>query len=293
MSSRFRRVAGVALLAAAAGCGHHAIEPSGFDPGSSGVLVGAGDIGWCGPNGPEVTAQLLDGIEGTVFTAGDNAYPLGRREDFTNCYAPSWGRHKGRTRPSPGNHDYESPGAAPYFEYFGENAGPPGAGYYSFTLATWRVVSLNSNQPMSAGSPQEAWLRADLAANSARCTVAYFHHPLFSSGRHGSDSRSMDVWRTLYSFGVDVVINGHDHLYERFGPQTPFGVPDAARGIRQFTVGTGGAPLYEFPTVRPNSEVRDNGSFGVLKLTLRARDYDWQFIGAGGVRDSGRASCVE
>jgi acid phosphatase type 7 len=293
MSRWFSRLAGIGLLAVAAGCSHQPTEPSRSDPGPA-VLVGAGDIGWCGSDGAETTARLLDGLEGTVFSAGDNAYPLGRREDFANCYAPSWGRHKGRTRPSPGNHDYESPGAAPYFEYFGENAGPAGLGYYSFNLGAWHIVSLNSNVSMSVGSPQEAWLRADLAANPGACALAYFHHPLFSSGLHGNDSRSIDIWRTLYSFDVDVVINGHDHLYERFAPQTPFGMPDPVRGIRQFTIGTGGAPLYEFPTVRPNSEVRDNGWFGVLKLTLRAREYEWQFVTAGGgVRDSGTAACVE
>jgi 3',5'-cyclic AMP phosphodiesterase CpdA len=287
-----RRVTGAAAIAAAATCGGNPTDPSEPDPVASVVLVGAGDIGWCGSGGAEATARLLDGIEGTVFTAGDNAYPLGRREDFANCYAPTWGRHKGRTRPSPGNHDYNSPDARPYFEYFGENAGPPGAGYYSFDLGAWHIISLNSNRSMSVGSPQEQWLRADAASNPALCTLSYWHHPLFSSGPHGSDSRSVDAWRALYDFGVDVVINGHDHLYERFAPQTPFGAPDSARGIRQFSVGTGGAPLYDFLTARPNSEVRYNGSVGVLKLTLRAHGYDWEFIVAGGrFRDAGTGSC--
>jgi hypothetical protein len=290
--SRFR-LAIAAAAAVAASCGGAVTNPSPGDPDTGMVLVGAGDIGWCGSPGPEATAHLLDEINGTVFTAGDNAYPSGRDVDFANCYAPSWGRHRARTRPSPGNHDYDSPGAEPYFSYFGDNAGPRGLGYYSFNLGTWHIVSLNSNVPMSAGSAQEQWVRADVASNASPCVLAYWHHPLFSSGMHGNDPRSLDMWRVLYDLHADVIINGHDHLYERFAPQTPFGVTDA-RGIRQFTIGTGGAVLYEIVAVQPNSELRYNRSYGVLKLTLRNRAYEWEFLDADRqFSDVGSAGCVE
>ncbi len=226
-----------------------------------------------------------------MFTTGDNAYPAGSDADFRDCYDPFWGRHRLRTRPSAGNHDYQSPGAAPYFAYFGDRAGPAGIGYYCYTLGSWHVVVLNSNVAMSAGSAQDTWLRADLAAHQADCTLAYWHHPLFSSGPHGNDARSIDAWRTLLAAGADVVVNGHDHLYERFAPQTPEGAADAA-GLRQFTVGTGGAPLYGFGAPRPNSDVRINDRFGVLKLTLQVRGYFWEFVTAGLITaDAGGAAC--
>lgn len=256
------------------------------------VLVGAGDIGWCGSGGPEATARLLDRIAGTVFTTGDNAYPLGSQADFETCYTPSWGRHLSRTRPSPGNHDYGTPDAAGYFSYFGPGAGPAGVGFYSFDLAGWHIVSLNSNVPMQAGSAQEQWLRADLRSSGASCVLAYWHHPLFSSGPHGNDARSLDIWRVLDERDADVVLSGHDHLYERFAPQTPDGVRDA-RGIRQFVIGTGGAPLYSPMSVRPNSEVIHAASFGVLKLTLSASSYRWEFLASDGhVADEGAAACA-
>ena len=264
--------------------------PSG-DPDSQAVLAGAGDIGWCGSAGVDQTARLLDAVEGTVFTTGDNAYPIGSETDFRDCYDPFWGRHRSRTRPSAGNHDWASSAGGPYFQYFGALAGPGGLGYYSYTLGSWHVVVLNSNLDMSAGSPQEGWLRADLAAHPVPCTLAYWHHPLFSSALHGNDPRSTDAWRALLAARADVVLNGHDHVYERFAPQTAEAIPDGL-GIRQFTVGTGGAPLYGFGPARANSEVRLNDSVGVLRLVLRSGAYSWQFIAPGYlIADAGSSPC--
>ncbi|HEV8715238.1 MAG TPA: glycosyltransferase family 39 protein [Candidatus Binatia bacterium] len=263
------------------------------------VLVGAGDIAKCWFDwikwfgGAEETAALLDRIRGTVFTTGDNVYSNGTAAAFRNCYDPTWGRHKARTRPSLGNHDYNSSDAGPYYTYFGDNAGVPGRGYYSYNLGAWHIVSLNSNIAAEAGSEQERWLRADLTAHQTRCTLAYWHHPLFSSGR-GNDSHMRDIWRMLYEFRVDVVVNGHHHGYERFAPQNPDGEADDERGIREFVVGTGGARLHGFRKVRANSEVRNSSTWGVLKLTLHATEYDWDFIPvAGGTfRDAGSAACI-
>ena len=260
---------------------------------SPAVLVGAGDIADCTYNDDEATARLLDAISGVVFTAGDNAYPDGTLAEFTLCYQPGWGRHKDRTRPAPGNHDYRIPGAPSYYAYFGALAGDSGVGYFSYDVGGWHIISLNSNVAMGAGSPQEQWLRADLAAHPAPCTLAYWHHPRFSSGEHGSSTAPEPLWQALYDANADVVINGHDHTYERFAPQTPTGTLDTARGIREFVVGMGGASFYQVPVIRANSEVRNNTTHGVIKLTLRARSYDWEFVPvAGGTfRDSGSEKC--
>lgn len=258
------------------------------------VLVGAGDIADCSTTTDGATAALLDLIDGTIFTTGDNAYPLGRAVDFANCYAPTWGRHRTRTRPSPGNHDYyASPDAAPYFAYFGAYAGPGGAGYYSYNLGAWHIVSLNSNVDAQAGSAQELWLRADLAANPTPCTLAYWHHPLFSSGRHGNDPTMRDVYQTLHEAGADVVVTGHDHDYEQFHRQNADGVADLS-GMRQFVVGTGGTSLRPFAVIKPNSAVRESGAHGVLKLTLHPASYDWQFVPIAGqtFTDAGTRPCV-
>ena len=267
-------------------------------PPDSPVLVGAGDIAECGSTGDDATAAVLDGIAGTVFTLGDNAYQSGTATEFANCYDHSWGRHKARTRPSPGNHEYLS-GAAGYFSYFGSAAGDPTKGYYSYTLGTWLIIVLNSNSSCTtiscaAGSAQEQWLRSVLASSTARCTLAYWHHPRFNSGaQHGNNSAVAPFWTALYEYNADVVLNGHEHVYERFAPQTPAAAADAARGIRQFTVGTGGADHYSFGTIRANSEVRNGNATGVLKLTLRDGAYDWQFVSAAGssFTDSGSGVC--
>ena len=269
------------------------VPPPVAPPASDEVFVGAGDIGWCGADGrSNLTASLLDGISGTVFTAGDNAYFSGSSEDFRNCYEPSWGRHKARTRPTPGNHEYETPGALGYFAYFGASAGPSGLGYYSYPLGAWHIIALNSEISAFPGSPQLEWLRADVAANRTLCTLAYFHTPVFGSGTNGGNEQMRAAWRVLYEFGVDVVVNGHNHSYERFALQDPDGGSNPVRGIRQFTVGTGGAPLTDFPRIRPNSEIR-NSTWGVLKLTLRSDRYEWQFLPVAGASfsDSGSATC--
>ena len=257
------------------------------------VLVGAGDIASCSYDHDDATATLLDSIPGVVFTAGDNAYSNGTADQFARCYGPTWGRHKARTRPSPGNHDYRAAAGAPYYAYFGALAGDSGRGYYSYELGAWHAISLNSNISMKAGSPQERWLRADLAAHPTVCTLAYWHHPRFSSGEHGNSRAPQPLWQALYDANADVVISGHDHTYERFAPQTPAGKRDTRRGIREFIVGTGGAEFYEFPITRANSEVRNNATHGVIKLTLRADGYDWEFVPvAGGTfRDSGSGTC--
>jgi len=258
------------------------------------VLVGAGDIALCGPNlaNAELTARLLDGITGAVFTAGDNTQDRGTAQEFRDCFEPTWGRHKSRMRPVPGNHDYGTPHASPYFDYFGEAAGPRGQGYYSYDLGAWHIVALNSNIPMDPGSAQASWLRADLQENRSGCTAAYWHHPLSSSGPNGGSNGVRHAWELLHEFGAEVVINGHDHLFERFAPQDASGRMDPQRGIRQFTVGTGGVFLYSVAKIQPNSEVRGN-SHGVLKLTLRSDGYDWLFIPVAGnsFSDAGSASC--
>lgn len=258
------------------------------------VLVGAGDIADCQSDGDEQTARLLDSIAGTVFTAGDNAYRSGTDSEFRSCYAPSWGRHKARTRPAPGNHDYRSSDAGPYFAYYGALAGDAGRGYYSYDLGAWHLISLNSNINMKAGSPQERWLRADLNANPAQCVLAYWHHPRFSSGtEHGNAPKTAPLWQALYDLGADVVIGGHEHNYERFAPQTASGAADSVRGLREFVVGTGGADHYPLGAPIPNSQIRNGETWGVLKLTLTPGAYQWRFIPVAGktFSDSGSARC--
>ncbi len=263
--------------------------------GSDPVFVGAGDISTCTGNGDEATAKLLDGIDGTVFTTGDNVYPDGAYVDFLNCYDPTWGRHKARTFPSVGNHDYQTIGAAGYFSYFGAAAGDPTKGYYSYDLGAWHIIVLNSEIPANVGSPQEQWLRADLAAHPVGCTAAYWHRPRFSSGvEHGSDSSMQPLWLALYDYGADVVLNGHEHNYERFALQDPTGHADPVRGIREFVVGSGGASHYSLGSPIANSEVRNSNTYGVLKLTLHSTSYDWKFIPEAGktFTDSGSTSCI-
>ncbi|MBX7220999.1 MAG: metallophosphoesterase [Blastocatellia bacterium] len=264
------------------------------------VFFGAGDIADCRSPGDEQTGLLLDAVwkslnggPGAVFTLGDNAYGTGRAIEFAQCYEPSWGRHKTHTRPSPGNHDYYSAGAAPYFGYFGPMAGPAGRGYYSFEMGNWHIVSLNSNIDARIGSAQERWLRDDLQKRKVPHILAYWHHPLYSSGPHGNSLLMQDIWRTLMEFDADVVLCGHDHDYERFAPQDADGRPNP-RGIREFVVGTGGAQLYQFKKIAANSEVRNDRSWGILKLTLNAQSYSWEFIPVAGqsFRDSGTGTCV-
>lgn len=290
------------LIAFALGCvvlslRHGLIIRAQSDP----VLVGAGDIGNCATNGDELTADLLDTITGTVFTLGDNVYPNGTMTQFNDCYDLSWGRHITRTMPSPGNHDYNTAGAAGYYTYFGSAASPLDTdctvackGYYSYDLGAWHIIVLNSEIDVSAGSAQEEWLRADLAAYDNVCTLAYWHKPRFSSGTHSNNAAMQPLWEALYDYGADVVLGGHEHDYERFAPQDPTGLADPEQGIRQFVVGTGGTTLRSFGTIKANSEVRGNSAWGVLKLTLHATSYDWEFVPVAGqeFQDSGSHTCV-
>lgn len=281
--------------------------PSASTPAGSpaAVLIAAGDIA-CRPGArpaPETcqmaaTADLAASRRPDVVTPlGDLQYERGELSAFQQSYDPTWGRMKPVTRPAPGNHEYGTRRAAGYFAYFGEAAGPPADGWYSYDVGAWHVVALNSNCVAVGGcdddSRQVRWLRADLAAHPARCVLAYWHHPLFSSGLHGSDPRFEAFWRALADAGADVVLNGHDHHYERFAPLTPTGEVDAARGIRQFIVGTGGRSIYPVKRRLPASEAASDAGFGVLELRLRADGYDWEFVPAAGNQftDSGSATC--
>ena len=286
----------LALMVAALWAGGPATGQAGGDP----VLVGAGDIASCRSTGDEATAGLLAGIDGTVATLGDNAYPKGTDTNFAKCYEPSWGQFKARTMPSPGNHEYETPGASGYFDYFGTAAGDPGEGYYSYDLGSWHIVSLNSNCGegeirCGPGSPQGLWLKEDLAANDEEaCTLAYFHHPLFTSGSYRPGiERVESLWEILYAAGVDVVLNGHDHNYQRFAPQDPEGRADPEDGIRQFVVGTGGRSNYQVSHPIANTEVYNDDAYGVLQLTLRPKRYEWEFVPVKGeiFSDSGVTRC--
>lgn len=267
------------------------------DPSADPVLVGAGDIGDCGSDNDAATAALVDRIPGTVFTAGDNAYPDGSADQFRDCYGPTWGRFLDRTRPTPGNHDYQTDGAAGYLGYFGAVAvNEDGDPWYSYELGAWHVIALNSEcgkvGGCTADSAQGRWLAADLAASDAACTIAIFHEARFSSGFHGDGPAVAPFWEALHAAGADVVVNGHDHDYERFAPQDPTGREDRERGIREFVVGTGGAGLRDFEDPARNSELRANVSHGVLKLTLRPRGYEWEFISTQGpFSDRGSATC--
>lgn len=270
-------------------------EPTAGRP-APGILIGAGDIAMCDPAlatpAAELTARLLDRLPGTVFTAGDNVYQSGTASEFRDCYRPTWGRHTSRTRPVPGNHDYVSAGAAPYFDYFGANAGPAGRGYYSYTEGPWRVLALNSETAMTPGSAQAQWIRSELTADRSACALAIFHRPLFSSGTLRDNSDTRDLWRVLHEMGVDVIVNGHDHIYERFAPQDPDGRVDRAGGIRAFVVGTGGATTYPPATTRANSEVAF-AAYGLIAFTLGEGVYQWEFIPIDGQsqRDAGSGTC--
>ncbi len=297
-------VAGVPLLALIAGGGRLAAQPP---P----VVVAAGDIA-CDPADPSynggagtathcrmaATASLaLSLAPDAVLVLGDSQYENGALAKYQASYAPSWGQLLPLTRPVPGNHEYLTPGAAGYFAYFGAAAADPDQGWYSFDLGAWHLVALNGNcgaiGGCGAGSPQEQWLLSDLFQSSAACTLAYWHQPRFSSGPHGSDATYQAFWQALWWAGADLVLNGHEHIYERFAPQRPDGAADPAGGLRQFTVGTGGRSLTGVIAVQPNSEVRQAAAFGVLELTLHPNGYEWRFVAAdgGAFADAGAALC--
>lgn len=259
------------------------------------TLLAAGDIADCSA-GARRTGALLDHLPGIVAALGDLAYPDGSAASFRSCYDPAWGRVRDRTRPAQGNHDVRTPGAAGYYAYFGEAAGPRPQGYYSYDLGTWHIVVLNSNCEQvggcDAGSPQLTWLRRDLSTTRADNILAYWHHPRFSTGQHGDDDRSAAFWRTLYDAGADIILGGHDHDYQRFTRLDPDGRQDP-RGIRQFVVGTGGAGLRDFSRPSPATlDLRQNSSHGILRLDLGACGYRWTFLAADGpdVVDKGSTS---
>jgi hypothetical protein len=261
------------------------------------TLSGAGDIASCERDQDEATAALLEDLPGFVFTAGDNAYASGTADEFRNCYDPGWGAQRERTFPVVGNHDADTPGAAGYFDYFGARAGDPRAGWYALDLGTWRLIVLNSNCVEGAGcgpdTDQGRWLASELAAHPAECTLAIWHHPRWSTGYHGPISAVGPFWDALYEAGADLIVNGHDHDYERFAPVDPSGKADPERGIREIVVGTGGAALRDFDEQDPNSEVRQASTYGVLRLDLHRGSYDWQFIPVegGDFTDQGSGTC--
>lgn len=274
------------------------------------VVVAAGDL-VCGTGTPTsdpcrhaATADLVTAIApAAVLLLGDIQYESGTLSDFNTYYHPTWGAHKAITWPAPGNHEYQTAGARGYFDYFNGagvqtgRAGDRSRGYYSFDLGEWHIVSLNSNCTAiggcGAGSAQEQWLRADLAAHPKTCTMAFWHHPRFSSGAHGNTSAMQALWQALQDHGADLVLAGHDHDYERFAPQTATGTLSSTTGIRSFVVGVGGKETRGFGTIRPNSERRDQTSLGVLKLTLRPAGYDYEFVPIPGhtFTDAGSAAC--
>jgi hypothetical protein len=274
-----------ALVAAAAAVAL-ALPPQVGGGAADAVLLAAGDVASCRSDGDEATARLLDDLAGTVAVLGDAVYERGTSREFARCYAPSWGRHRARTRPALGNHEYGTPGAAGYFRYFGRRAGRP-PGYYAYSLGSWRVLVLNTNcRPAGGcgtGSPQARWLRAELARSRGRCVVAYGHHPRLSSGLHGPDASIDALWRALADGGAELYLAGHDHHYERFAP---------VRGVRQFVVGTGGRSLYPIVRRLRASRVRRATTYGVLRLELRVDSYAWSFLStSGSFSDSGSAAC--
>jgi Arylsulfotransferase (ASST)/Bacterial Ig domain/RTX calcium-binding nonapeptide repeat (4 copies) len=262
-------------------------------PGDDPALLAAGEVASCDSPGDEATAAIIDEHPGTVATLGAGV----SGGSLAACYGPTWGRALPRTRPAAGDEDYGTGGASAYFGYFGAAAGDPAKGYYSYDLGSWHVVVLNSVcgavGGCGAGSPQERWLRADLAATPASCVVAYWQRPRFSSGPGGSDAATQALWLALHDYGADVVLSGGDRIYERFAPQAPSGARDDAYGIRQFVVGTGGLALDPVGAPAANSEVRRADSLGLLRLGLHSGSYDWSFLTpAGGASpDQGAAPC--
>jgi hypothetical protein len=292
---------GQALLQDARRSGHTSGQDSGRDP----IIAAAGDIA-CGSSvstpfqcHQRATSDLLVGHTfDAVIDLGDGQYRTGALSAYERYFGPTWGRVKKLTHPVPGNHDYDSGAASGYYRYFGSAAGDPSKGYYDFNIGTWHVIALNSNclniSGCQPGSAEERWLRQELASSHARCTLAFWHHPRFSSGIiHGSNVAVSPLWRALYDYRADLVLSGHEHSYERFGPQTADGRLDPVNGIREFVVGTGGVDHYPFGPPISNSETRNDTTFGVLQLTLHPAGYDWRFLPEAGAAftDSGSAAC--
>ena len=258
------------------------------------VLLAVGDIGTCRSNKDEAVAAMVAATPGTVAALGDIVYPHGSASDFARCFDPAWGPLKSRIRPTPGNHDYDSRSAAPYFAYFGRRAGTPGRGFYAYSLGSWRIIVLNSNcghVGCKQGSQQERWVRAELRRHPSRCTLAYSHHPRFRGVGHRANLDAL--WQDLYAAGAEIVLSGHLHNYQRFAPQHPNGARDRRHGIRQFIVGTGGGGLSYADMRTRNVEVSDASTYGVLKLALAANGYSWSFTPIPGrtFTDAGAGTC--
>lgn len=240
-----------------------------------------------------VAAGLAKDSKALAITLGDNTYPVGRPEEFDRCYEPTWGRFKARTLPAPGNHDYAMPKALGYYNYFGELAGPERRGYYAIQRGGWQIIALNSNLDPSQMQPQLDWLKQLLSSNKQRCTLAFWHHPLVSSGGHGNNEIMQAAWKMLSEAKADIVLASHDHDYERLAPLDANGERDEQDGIRSFVVGTGGARLTPMFLPRPATEIRDNTTFGVLKLSLHEKSYEWEFLPVAGqsFSDKGQGVC--
>jgi acid phosphatase type 7 len=272
------------------------------------VVAAAGDIATCPGGRQDETAMLVEALQpDLVLTLGDHAYANGSLDEFVDCYHASWGRFRSITRPAPGNHEYHAPHAGPYYSYFCGGSGPPLQGWTSFDIGAWHIVSLNSvcggDAELSSSmtdefggcgpdSPQARWLEADLAAHPSACTLAFWHHPRFSSGVHGNGEFMRHLWRILHKAGVELALTGHSHAYERFAPMASDGRIDLERGLRQFVVGTGGAPLHELGRAVAGSELQHDSSYGVLRLELRERSYAWSFVSVdGSFTDQGEQPC--
>lgn len=286
-------VCGLLALPAAGQVTVVAVGDIACDPADAGYNGGAGTATRCHML---ATSDVALGLSpAAVLLLGDNQYENGALAKYQASFGPSWGRLKAVIRPAPGNHEYATANAQGYYDYFGMAAGDPAKGWQSFDLGGWHLVALNSNCAAVGGcgtsAPQGLWLAADLAAHPGVCTLAYWHHPRFSSGPHGNDALSQDFWTLLRAAGADLVLNGHDHGYERFAPQSPAGAADPG-GPREFVVGTGGKDITSVTTVRANSEVRNYSSFGILELELHSNGYEWRFLSDGGaVLDAGRGLC--
>lgn len=267
------------------------------------TVLAAGDIADCNRkpairSGAEQTARLIEqqlalDPAARVLTLGDNTYPVGKPEEFRNCYDPTWGRFKDKTWPTAGNHDYAQPNALAYYQYFGEAAGPERRGYYVRQLGNWQIIALNSNLNAEQMQQQLSWLKEQLEDSRASCRLAFWHHPVFSSGGHGSNQKMLPFWQLLADAGTELVLAGHDHDYERFAPLNRNGERDDVRGIRSLVVGTGGATLTPMFFAKSSTEVRDNSTFGVVRLKLGSNDYEWEFLPVeqNGFRDHGKGSC--
>ncbi|WP_295759799.1 metallophosphoesterase [Undibacterium sp.] len=267
------------------------------------TVYAAGDIADCKKLPPEesmaaktaeiINAGLQQDSKALVLTLGDNTYPVGRPEEFNNCYEPTWGKFKQSTLPSPGNHDYGMPSALGYYNYFEELAGPDRRGYYSKGLGNWLIISLNSNRTGQPMQEQLRWLKQQLSSNKRSCILAYWHHPVFSSGGHGNNDTMQPAWEMLAAAKADIVLSSHDHDYERMSPINGSGERDDKNGIRSFVVGTGGAKLTPMFFAKPTTEARNNAVHGVLKLSLHANSYDWEFVPVAGesFNDTGHGVC--